>query len=975
VTTPERWQRVEALYHAALQRPLGERTAFLRAACAGDEELRRDVESLLAQHASDLGFLNTPALAVAALAIEPSATRATLAVGQVLGAYTIVGLLGAGGMGEVYRASHGELEREVAIKLLPQAFVNDADRLARFEREKRLLAALNHPNIAAIYTVEPVGTGRALVLELVEGPTLAERLARGPLPIDEARRVATQIADALEAAHEKGIVHRDLKPANIKVRPDGTVKVLDFGLAKAVSSDGSSPDQTKSPTIALDGTGERVIGTPAYMSPEQARGQAVDKRTDIWAFGCVLFEMLTGHAAFAGATVTDTLAAIIEREPDWRALPVSTSSSLRRLLRRCLEKDPKRRLRDIGDAHLELLESADQSEVRPQASLRRELRVSAWVLIATALLVVAAGVASVWLELRGRSDTRVIRSSIIPPANLVNLPPQRLAISPDGSQLAFTSPDASGRTVLWVRALRAAAAQPLGGTDGAMAPFWSADSRTIGFFTLTDGKLKKIDASGGPVRTVTGSLPFGGSWNGDGEILFAQEFGRLSRLPANDDMARYVVTMNSEIGLGTPWFLPDGRHFLYNENGAAKDTSGVYVGSLDSAERSRVLDRPANAQYASGYLLFTRGSTLMAQPFDVSRLAITGEAVPLAEDVQTYGPTADLGAFSVSQNGILVFENVGRPEASQLVWYNRAGQQTTIVGEKLNSTWGSETTLSPDGSSAVVVVSEEGRAANDLWVFDTKQGLRSRLTFAPAREHMPVWSADGRAVAFARQKNGGFDVLRKAANGSGAEELLLSDGFQNFPETWSPDGRFLIYDVGNSAPPNRDLWVLPLEGDRKPFPLVQTSFDVMQSQFSPDGHWIAFASNESGRFEVYVTAFGDPQKGRGSQRSPKQITKWQVSTAGGSHPRWRRDGKELFFLAGDTLMAASVSAEADHFSVGRVERLFDARPIHPANNTNLPFTVYDVSADGKHFLINTVDESAGVAPLTLIANWPALLRK
>jgi eukaryotic-like serine/threonine-protein kinase len=968
----ERWKRVEILYHAALQRPRGERAAFLGEACAGDEALRLEVESLLAQPASDAGFLGTPALAVAARGVGPQSSGAMLAAGHALGPYTILGLLGAGGMGEVYRARDSQLGREVAIKMLPAAFLGDPDRLARFERESRVLASLNHPNIAAIYAVEPIDAGRALVLELVEGPTLAERLARGPVPLDEALRISTQIADALEAAHEKGIVHRDLKPANIKLRPDGPVKVLDFGLAKAVATDASSPDLTKSPTVSAGGTGDRVIGTPAYMSPEQARGQAVDKRTDIWAFGCVLFEMLTGRPAFAGPTITDTLAAVIEREPDWALLAVATPASLQRLLRRCLEKDPKRRLRDIGDARLDIQEAFDQPDVRPQHVSRSKLPVRTWAPIAATLLVVA-GIGSLWLDRRGLSDTRVIRSSIIPPANLANLPPQRLALSPDGRRLAVTAPDATGRTVLWVRSLDGAAAQPLVGTDGAMTPFWSPDGRTIAFFTSADGKLKRVDASGGAVLTVTDSLPIGGTWNSDGVILLVQEPGTLSRVSASDGTARPVVRMGVGMSIGSPWFLPDGRHFLYDVGTGGNKVVGVYVGSLDSTERTRLLDEGANAQYAAGQLLFTRGDTLLAQPFDLARLTLTGEAVPLAEGVQTYA--SNLGAFSVSQNGILLFQNA-RSEESRLAWYNRAGQQTATVGERINSTWGSETALSPDSRSAVVVVSEDGRSANDLWVFDTREGLRNRLTFDPAREHMPVWSADGRTVAFGRQGKAGFDVFRKAANGSGAEELLLSDGSQDFPESWSPDGRFLTYDVGDPPPPNRrDLWVLPLEGDRKPFPLMRTPFAEMQSQFSPDGRWIAFASNESGRFEVYVTAFADRPKGGEGQRSPNPTPKWQVSTTGGIHPRWRRDGRELFYLAGDTLMAASVAADANHFSVGRVERLFDARPVHPANNANLPFTVYDVSADGQRFLINTVDDSAGVAPLTLIVNWPALLRK
>ena len=976
--TQKRESDVERVCQAALDYAAADRAAFLDRACAGDTALRGEVEALLAQATAAEGFIEAPALDVAARQV---AAGAAARVGERLGPYEVTGTLGAGGMGEVYRARDSHLGRDVAIKILPTIFLTDPERLARFEREARVLASLNHPNIAAIYAVEPIGSVRALVLELVEGPTLAERLARGPLPAREALPLATQIADALEAAHEKGIVHRDLKPANIKLRPDGTVKVLDFGLAKAAVGDGSTPDLTKSPTISLGDTGDRLIGTPPYMSPEQACGQAIDKRTDIWAFGCVLFEMWTGRRPFGGATVTDTLVAIIEREPEWNALPAATAAGVRRLLRRCLEKDPRRRLRDIGDARLEI-ESALEQRDQSTHDAPRSKPIRAWI-VAGAMSLVFAGSGLFLLDRGAPAEPQVIRSTIIPPANLSNLPGARLAISPDGRRLAFTAPDATGHSILWVRPLDGAAAQPLPGTDGAISPFWSPDNRTIGFFSLAETKLKRIDASGGPVLTLADALPFGGSWGRDGEILLVNTRGTLSCL-SGDGSVRPVVTLEDGRRLGNPWFLPDGRHFLYSvDRLPGKQQGGVYIGSLDTPQRTRLLDGAANAQYGGGFVLFTRRNTLMAQALDLRHLTMTGEIVAVAEGVQTYAPVGDLGSFSVSQNGTLLFQNAARSEDSRLEWYDRSGQRTAIVGDKINSTWGSETALSPDGKGALVVVSEEGRSATDIWIFDTREGLRTQLTFDPATEHMPVWSADGRTVAFGRRKAAGqdggsaasgFALFRMPANG-GTEDLLLFDGRQDFPESFSPDGRFLIYDVGDPPPPNRrDLWVLPLEGDRKPFPLVQTPSDEMQSQFSPDGHWIAYASNESGRFEVYVTPFtGSQEHPGGAQGAP--MVKRRVSTTGGVHPRWRRDGKELFYLAGDTVMSAIVAADADHFTVGRVQRLFDARPIRPANAANLPFTVYDVSEDGQRFLINSIDESAGVAPLTLIVNWPTMLRK
>jgi eukaryotic-like serine/threonine-protein kinase len=976
------WGDLEALFHEALERAPAERAAYLTERCAGRPDLQIEVEALLRAHEGAASALNVP----------PVAPQPRLKAGVRLGSYEVLAELGTGGMGEVYRARDPKLGRDVAIKVLPPLFLNDPERRARVEREARVLAALNHPNIAAIHEIADANGAPVLVLELVEGVTLAERLAR-PIPVTEALTIARQIAEALEAAHDKGIIHRDLKPANIKITSAGVVKVLDFGLAKVSAGNGAGPDLSQSPTVTAGGTRDgMILGTPAYMSPEQTRGQAVDKRADIWAFGCVLYEMVTGRTAFAGDTVSDTIAAILDREVNWGALPQGTPSSIRRLLHRCLEKDPKRRLRDIADARLDIDEAlssgspdaliaprsqSDSAGVAAIARGRKALLQVAWGTAASSLLLVAAlAVGGVLYLRRAPTDTHAYRSSILPPAGvslpvLLN-PSARFSISPDGQRIAFVGTETGGVTRrLWVQSLDGLAAQPLAGTEGASLAFWSPDSRFIGFFA--EGSVKRIDATGGPPLTLAdnSSVDQGGAtWNRDGVILFAA-FGAgnpIRRVSASGGAPTPVTTLHVEDGEtrhAFPFFLPDGRHFLYlavgSKTAGLTSPNGIYVTALDSNERKLLVPGGSNAMYAQGYLFFLRGQTLTAQPFDVERLKFTGDAVPIAERLGIGGQTGAAGGFTVSQSSVLAYEtgsaDVGDLSSggvpTQLVWFDRSGKQIGVLGEQARS---GHLRLAPDGRRAAVSVFDLARRTRDIWLFDITRGLRTRFTVDPADEFNLVWSPDGNRVVFDASRKGHSDLYQKASSGAGAEEQLLTDSLDKYPVDWSPDGRFILFLI--AAPKTGfDLWVLPLFGDRKPFQFLQTQFNERGGQFSADGRWVAYVSDESGKLEVYVAPFPGPGG------------KWQVSTTGGTQPRYRRDGKEIFYLAPDNkLMAAAVNGQGSAFEVGAVRPLFDTRPSGPG-------FVYDVAPDGQRFLVNTLTEEVASTPITLVVNWPALLKK
>jgi Tol biopolymer transport system component len=893
----------------------------------------------------------------------------TIAPGTRLGSYEFVAQIGAGGMGEVYHARDTKLGRDVAIKVLPANFVNDPERLSRFQREARMLAALNHANIATIYGLEECDGVTCLVMELVSGETLAERVKAGPLGIEEALKIAVQIAEALEAAHEKSIIHRDLKPANVKVTPDGKVKVLDFGLAKAFLGDTASSNPAESPTLSAAATMQGVIlGTAAYMSPEQARGKAVDKRTDNWAFGCVLYELLAGKQAFNGEDITDILAAVVRAEPDWNRLPLSTPSKIRDLLRRCLQKDKTQRLQAAGDARIEIHEALTaptpaESVAAQRKGLLRNIRV-AWSIAAIAVVTAALGWGAFVYLRHAPEATQPVRFFVSPPgtgrlamiaATTTGAVVGPLTISPDGTHIAIVIPGADGKLQLWVRSLDTLAAQPLAGTEGAFQPFWSPDSRFIGFFA--GGKLKKIDVTGGPpISLCDAPDPRGGTWNRDGIIVFApMATSTLQRVSS----AGGVPTTATALGQGEaihmrPFFLPDGKHFLYRAS-TGPGGGPIYVGSLNSAERKLLLNADSsNVFYSQGYLLFLRETTLMAQPFDAQRLVLTGDAFPIAENIRNTATTNPTGVFSVSQNEVLVYQTGTAAVGGQLLWLDRSGKQMGALGDPALYT---DLELSPDGKRASVSITDQSGKGRDIWFYDVARGLRTRFTFGPVAAVTSIWSPDGSLIVFNANRKGHLDLYQKSSSGAGTEEVLLEDNLDKYPTSWSPDGRFILYRTGVGQT-GRESFILPLSGDHKPVRFLNTKFDEGYGQFSPDGRWVAYRSDESGRNEVYVAPFPGP----GGQ--------WQISTAGGDLPRWRHDGTEIFYLAPDNkLMAATVNGKGASFEVGAVKPLFETRIAIGGRYQ------YAVSADGQRFLINTVPQQEASAPITVVLNWTAGLKK
>jgi Tol biopolymer transport system component len=880
-------------------------------------------------------------------------------------------LIGEGGMGQVYRGTDTTLGRQVAIKILPDAPSSDADRLARFELEAKVLASLNHPHIAAIYGFERSAGMHALVMELVEGEDLSKRVARGAMPLDEALPIARQIAEALEAAHAQGIIHRDLKPANIKVRPDGTVKVLDFGLAKAFAPvEAMSASVSLSPTITTPAMTQAgiILGTAAYMSPEQARGKPVDKRADIWAFGCVLFEMLTGTRAFPGEDVTDTLANVLKREPDWLALPPNTPLAMRTLMQRCLEKEPRQRIADISTALFVMSTplvgvSANAEHAAGAQTTPTWLRIAPW---AVALVLLAALGAVSFVHFRERPVAELSRFEIPAPAN-VTLLNQR--ISPDGRSLAFTARDPDGRVRVWVRTFDSLDARPLPGTDGAAnaPPFWSPDSQHIAF--AISGKLKKVEAVGGPVQTVC-DLPGafrGGAWGMDGTIVIGVAGRGLMRVPERGVPAA-LTTLDSgrnETDHVNPSFLPDGRHFVY-AGGAAGGTTGeaegrIYLGSLDevperqTARPLATVGFPNAPVYApsqdprTGHLLFAREGSLVAVPFDASRFAVTGPAVPIVN-----GVAASPASYSASTTGILAFrtsltENID----SQLLWFDRQGKQLGQLGPHGPY---NNVQLSPDGSLVVVDYLGSRGTEEHLWSADTARGVFSRVNPGEFRDFAgSAVAPDGRVVFTSTAGGVAGDLHVKHASGAGTAEPLVTSATLKHANHWSLDGRFVIYDDHTAQ--RQDLWIVPLAGDRKPIPFLVTAADETDANFSPDTRWVAYSSDESGRREVYVQGFAP------DLRPAAGVLKRQLSPAGGAKPRWRRDGQELYYKASDgKLMAVPVKTTATTFEVGVAVPLFET--------STRGFFPYDVAADGR-FLVNTVRESGVVnaAPITVVLNW------
>jgi Tol biopolymer transport system component len=782
-------------------------------------------------------------------------------------------------MGEVFRGRDTKLGRDVALKTLPVAFAHDADRLARFKREATVLASLNHPNIAAIYGFEDSASGPALVLELVDGPTLADQLVGGPLPLGQALAIARQIADALEAAREQGIIHRDLKPANVKVRPDGTVKVLDFGLAKAMET-GSTvhADLLTSPTItspAMTGMGV-ILGTAAYMSPEQASGKPLDKRVDIWSFGVVLWEMLTGQRLFdSGETVSHVLADVLRADIPHAKLPSTTPAPIRELLRRGLERDVKARLRDIGEARIvigEYLANPSANETVMPSTRRGSSAAIQWAAVTVALVSLAAAATIGVIHFREPApQERTLRYQIAPPDSLNA---EVVQLSPDGRSLALL---AGGR--LWIRSLDSLSVRGLTGTEGASFPFWSADSAYLAFFA--QGKLKKIATNGGPVQILCdASAGRGGTWNEGGMIVFSPgSTGSLHRVSASGGPSTPITKTSGSHRF--PHFLPDGRHYLYLAR-EAPETSGISIGSLDGAAPLRMLPDDSNAMYAArvnlgssggppGYILFVRQTTLMALPFDPVGLAAHGDVFPVAEQVGTSAGSG-FGQFTVS-DGALAYASALQANR-EFVWRDRTGKQ---VGARFPAGDWPDFRLSPDGQRVVFSQAELGN--QDIWIRDLRRGIRSRLSFNPSQDNLPIWSPDGLRVLWPSNRDGGvYNLVTKSSTGDGQETVAVKMGTPTgWATDWSRDGRFIMYQIPG-ATTGQDLWIAPQDKPgEQPFPYLQGQFDEQNGVFSPDGRWVAYVSNESGTDEVYV------------QRVPTSGGRWQVSTGGGITPRWKGD--------------------------------------------------------------------------------------
>jgi eukaryotic-like serine/threonine-protein kinase len=875
-------------------------------------------------------------------------------IGTSIGSYEIHAALGAGGMGEVYRARDSKLGRDVALKILPQTFASDPERVARFRREAQLLAALNHPHIGAIHGLEDLNGVPVLVLELVEGPTLADRLEQGPIPASEAFAIARQIASALETAHEHSIIHRDLKPANVKLRTDGVVKVLDFGLAKALDAGAGSKEQdparavTASPTItspAMTRIG-MIMGTASYMSPEQARGRTVDRGADVWAWGCVLFEMLAGRRAFDGADTTDVIAAVVRGEPEWSRLPPDTPGSVRRLLRRCLEKDPRQRIADLRDARFALEDLATEPAAPSATPARPSRERLLWA--AALLLCIAGGAAMFWRGAASTPTPRELRVEITtsPTTDLVSF-----TLSPDGDKLAYVA-SSEGRPMLWVRSLTTGHAAPLAGTEGPSFPFWSPDSRSIGFFA--NDRLYRIGLDGGSLRELASApVGTGGTWNREGVILFTPvpDGPVLQISDTGGPFSPAPAPTADRIGTGGnrfPQFLPDGRRYLYFM--AEASIRGVYVGTLDGPERRRLFDADGAAVLMlPSSILFLRADTLYLQRFDPTTLILDGEAVPIASGI--IADSTGAIAASASPDGSIAFRTGSANRQRRLAWFDRAG---TPIGEPspADSDNPINPVISPGGSE--VMLSRTVGGVVDIWLQDLlRVGARTKVTSSPTPDISPVWSPDGRRVAYGKIGKTGFDIWTIQTSG-GNEEQIFDGPNQEIPVDWSPDGRFLLFR-SQSQTSSIDLWALPLTGSRTPFPIAQSNYDERSAQVAPDGAWIAIESNESGAFEIYVQSFPTP--------TGKAI----VSTGGGRQPRWGPDSRELFYVAPDgRLMSVALTTKADGQGLQPATplALFAARIMGVPNGGS--FVEYDASRDGKRFLLNTLVEHS--SPITLILN-------
>jgi len=910
-----------------------------------------------------------------------------LAAGTKLGPYEIQAPLGAGGMGEVYRARDTRLGRDVAIKVLPAHLSSNPDLRQRMEREARSISSLNHPHICTLHDIGSQDGVDFLVMEHLEGETLADRVHRGAMPIEEALQTAIKIADALDKAHARGIVHRDLKPANIMLTRNGP-KLMDFGLAKPApglsSASGASPLTPSTPTMSVAALSASaspltqkgtVVGTFQYMAPEVLQGAEADARSDVFSFGCVLYEMFTGRRAFEGKSQFSVLGAILDKEPERISTVLPNSPPrLDETVWRCLAKNPEQRYGCMHDVRIQLealAEAEPQAAGAPAELLKQSSGNSRvpWLVAALAALIamtLSIGAAYIF---QSPKPAAVVQSSILPTPGtsfVTMLPASGPAVlSPDGTRIAFTARDDKSKVLLYVRTLASLTAQPLPGTEDAMYPFWSPDSQQIGFFT--PGKMKKINAGGGPPQILCDSLSGrGGAWSNEeqGVIVFSpsttQGLLRVSASGGTPEPASRLDLAQAENSHRWPSFLPDGKHFLYwSRTSRAGEPSLLYVGELGTLQAKVLIKSETMAVYAAGHLLFLRGQTLMAQPFNPNRLELSGEPVPIEEHIAINGASVR-AMFAASNTGMLIYQT-GEPSGGwNLAWLGRDGKQINSIpqsGRFLGPR------LSPDGTKVAVEIFAGAQGIGDIWIFDLTRGTSTRLTFGPDNQGSPLWSPDGKTIYYASGL-GAPHIVAKAADGSTPERIVTQDkDTREFPDSFSPDGRYLVYE--RKAMQNETsfhLWVLPLFGDGKPFPIIQSNlqstFEERYSAVSPDGKWLAYQSNESGRWEVYITAF------------PGGGAKWQASSVGGASPKWRGDSKEIFYLdLSDNIVEVEVNASGSAVQLGTPHALFQAIGIQRE------YGPFDVTADGKKFLLNSGNLKEGSDPFTLVQNWPAELKR
>ena len=896
--------------------------------------------------------------------------------GTKLGPYEIQSALGAGGMGEVYRARDTRLERTVAIKILPPHLSSSAELKARFEREARAVSALNHPHICHLYDIGSQDGTSYLVMEYLEGESLAERLRKGPLPLKQALEFGIQIAEALATAHRSGILHRDLKPGNVMLTVGGA-KLLDFGLAKtapalsgasAAAVSGMTPS-TPTMTIAELSSAPKaltqrgtVVGTFQYMAPEVLQGAEADARSDIFSLGCVLYEMATGRRAFEGKSQLSVLTGILERDPDpvSRVQPTSPAA-LDHVVKTCLEKNPDERFQTAHDVKVQLKWIAEGGAHGGVTLPEQRYSRLGWLVAGVAILLALVVVAYSFL---GAHPSPVVRSFILAPAetSFVTMAPSSgpPVISPDGTRLVFSARDDKGKVSLYVRAMNSATPEALPGTDQASYPFWSPDSQEIGFFA--GGKLKKIAASGGPPQVLCdATVGRGGAWGKENVIVFApgpaEPLSRVSAGGGAPEPATQLQSGRAENSHRWPYFLPDGRHFLFwarNSRGVQEDV--VYVGTLGSMDAKLVMKSESTAQFVPDYLLFMRDQTLMAQRFNTRSFETAGPPVPIAEHIAINTPT-NHPIFSASNNGMLVYQTGSAQGGWRLLWFTREGKRDRSVGD-VDPYF--DPTISPDGTRVAAGVLSRQGGTGDVWIFDLSRNTKTRLTFGAALQRYPVWTPDGKTIFYASNGRGLFQIYSKATDGSGPEQALIEgDAALQIPLSISPDKHYLVYmRLSADRKTGTDIWAVPLVGERKPFPIVQTVFDDREAEISPDGKWMAYQNNESGSSEVYVTGF------------PSGGPKWQASTNGGTHPKWRRDGKELFFIdPADNMMAVDVNSD------GKVARMGTPHVLFHATGVQTQQGPYAVSADGKKFLVNSGDIKEESQPLTLVQNWTADLKK